>query len=150
MSDSLLTKLTKELTVAQREISNLKNQLHQAKENIVKERAGCGSKSKKDDSPEEEVGSKRVRQQAKRAKAAKPGTSPQSPPRKGFKMLPTGNYSDSEGEEDYPERNVRATYAKAKLARTQPIIQKKTVRMEIGPRPTRTRAGQVIIHTHQG
>ncbi len=31
--------LKKELTLAQREISNLKNQLHQAKENIAKERA---------------------------------------------------------------------------------------------------------------
>jgi hypothetical protein len=39
-------KLRKELTLAQREISNLKNQLHQAKENIAKERAERGSKSK--------------------------------------------------------------------------------------------------------
>jgi hypothetical protein len=51
----------------------------------------------------------------------------------GFKMLPTGDYSDSEEEEDYPEQNVRATYAKAMFARIQPIIQKKTVRMEIEP-----------------
>jgi hypothetical protein len=48
---------------------NLKNQLHQAKENIAKERAERGSKNKKDDSPDEEVGSKRFRQQAKRAQA---------------------------------------------------------------------------------
>jgi hypothetical protein len=58
-------KLKKELSLAQREILNLKNQLHQAKENISKERAESGSKSKKDDSPDEEpeVGSKRVCQQ---------------------------------------------------------------------------------------
>ncbi len=37
-------------------------------------------------------------------------------------MLPTGDYSDSEEEEDYPEQT---TYAKAKFARIQPIIQKK-------------------------
>jgi hypothetical protein len=36
------------LTLAQREISNLKNQLHQAKENIAKERVERCSKSKKD------------------------------------------------------------------------------------------------------
>jgi hypothetical protein len=64
-------------------------------------------------------------------------------------MLLTGNYSDSEKEEDYPEQNVRATYAKAKFARIQPIIQKRTVPMEIEPRPIRTRAGQVITLTHQ-
>ncbi len=51
----------------------------------------------------------------------------------GFKMLLTGDYSDSEEEEDYPEQNVRATYAKEMFARIQPIIQKKTVRMEIEP-----------------
>ena len=109
---------------AQREISNLKNQLHQAKEKIAKERAERGSKSKKDDSPDEEVGGKRFRQQAKRAKASWPGTSPPSPPRKGFKILPTGDNSDVEGEDDYPEPNARATYAKAKsfnqLSRRRP------------------------------
>ncbi len=47
----------------------------------------------------------------------------------------------SEEEEDYPEHNVKATYTKAKFASIQPIIQKQTVRMEIEPRPTRTRAG---------
>jgi hypothetical protein len=65
--DPQFAKLKKELILAQREISNLKNQLHQVKENIAKERAEHGSKSKKDDSPDEEVDSKRVRQQAKRA-----------------------------------------------------------------------------------
>jgi hypothetical protein len=58
-------KLKKDLTLAaslaQREIANLKNQTHQAKENIkeniAKERAERGSKSEKDDSPDEEVGS---------------------------------------------------------------------------------------------
>ncbi len=59
--DPQFAKLKKEPTLAQREISNLKNQLHQAKENIAKERAERGSKSKKDDSPDEEVGSKRFR-----------------------------------------------------------------------------------------
>ena len=63
--DPQFAKLKKKLTLAQREISYLKNQLHQAKENIAKERADRGSKSKKDDSQDEEVGSKRFRQQAK-------------------------------------------------------------------------------------
>ena len=57
----------------------------------------------------------RFRQQAKGAKASRPGTSPPSPPRKGFKLLPTGNNSDSEEEDDYSEPNVQATYAKASL-----------------------------------
>ncbi len=135
----------------EREISNLKNQLHQTKENIAKEPVERGSKSKKDESLDKEVGSKRVCQQAKRAKAAKQGSSPPSPPRKGFKMLLTGSYSDLEEEEDCPEQNARATYAKAKCACIQLIIQKKTqaVRMEIEPWPTRTRAGQVMTRTHQ-
>jgi hypothetical protein len=46
--DPQFAKLEKELTRAQREILNLKNQLHQAQENITKERAERGSKSKKD------------------------------------------------------------------------------------------------------
>jgi hypothetical protein len=51
-------KLKKELTLAQREIANLKNQLNQAKENMAKERHGAGrsSKSKKEDSPDDEFG----------------------------------------------------------------------------------------------
>ncbi len=57
--DLQLAKLKEELTLAQREMSNLKIQLHQAKENIAKERTECGSKSKKYDSPDEEVGRKR-------------------------------------------------------------------------------------------
>jgi hypothetical protein len=71
-SDGLVpqfTKLKKNLSLALREISNLKNQLHQAKENIAKERVERSSKSRKDDSPDEEVGGntgKRTRQQAKR------------------------------------------------------------------------------------
>jgi hypothetical protein len=148
-SDPQFAELKKDLTLAQREImiANLKNQLHQAKENMAKERADCSSKSKKEDSPDDEVGSERASQQATRAKAAKPGPSPPSPPRKEFKMLPTGDYLNSEEEEDYPEQNVRATYAKAKFARIQPIIQ--TVRMEIEPGPTRTKAGQVITRTRQ-
>jgi hypothetical protein len=135
----------------QREISNLKKQLHQAKENIAKERVERCSKSKKDDIHDEEVGSRtrRFRQQAKRARASRPGSSPPSPPRRGFKMLPTGDNSDSEEEDDYPQSNARATYAKAKFARIQPIIQKKTSRMDVEPGPTRTRVGQVVTSTHQ-
>ncbi len=99
-TDSQVTKLKKVLTLAQREIAKLKNQLHQTKENIAKERAKRCSKSMKDDSPEDEVGSKRDHQQAKRAKTSKPELSSPSPPRKGFRMLPTGNYS-SEDEQVY-------------------------------------------------
>ncbi len=103
------------------------------------------SKSKKDDSPDQEVGNKRFRQQAKRAKALRPGTSPPSPPWKGFKMLPTGDNSDSEEEDEYPEPNARATYAMAKFASIQPTIQKKTSQMDVEPGPTRTRAGHVVL-----
>jgi hypothetical protein len=142
-------KLEKDLTLALLEIPNLKNQLNQAKENIAKERAEHGSKSRKDDSPDAEVGGKRPRQQAKRAKASRPTTSSPSPPRKGFRMLPTGDNSDSEEEEDYPEPNARATYAKAKFARVQPPTQKKTSQLGVEPRPIRTRAGQVRTRTHQ-
>ncbi len=59
--DPQFAKLKKELTLAHTEISNLKCQLHQAYENIAKERAERGSKSKKGDSPDEEVGGKRFR-----------------------------------------------------------------------------------------
>ncbi len=45
-----VAKLKKELTLVQREISNLKNQQHQAKENITKASAERCSKSEKDDS----------------------------------------------------------------------------------------------------
>jgi hypothetical protein len=57
------------LTLAQTEIAKLKNQLHQAEENMAKERAERSSKSKKEDSQDDDVGSKRIHQQAKRAKA---------------------------------------------------------------------------------
>jgi hypothetical protein len=90
-----------------------------------------------------------VRQQAKRAKASRPGPSPPSLPWKGFKMLPTGDYSASEEEEDYWDQNVSATYAKAKFALIQPIIQRQNVQVEIEPRPIWTRAEQVITRTHQ-
>ncbi len=110
-SDPQQAKLKKELSLALREISNLKNQLSQAKENIAKERAGRSSraKSRRDGSPDAEVGGKRSRQHAKRAKASRPATSSPSPPRKGFRMLPTGDNSDSEDEEDYPGSNARAS-----------------------------------------
>ncbi len=67
--DLQFAKLKKDLSLALREISSLKNQLRrdQAKENIAKERAERGSKSRKDDSPDKEVGGKRSHQQAKRA-----------------------------------------------------------------------------------
>jgi hypothetical protein len=115
---------------------------------MAKERAERSFKGKKD-SHEDEVGDKRVCQQAKLAKTLRPGPSPPNPPRKGFKMLSTGDYSNSEEEEDYPEQNVRATCAKAKFARIQPTIQQQTVRMEIESRPIRSRTGQVIPRTHQ-
>ncbi len=67
-----------------------------------------GSKSKKDGSPEDEVGSKRDRQQAKQAKTSKQELSSPSPPWNGFRMLPTGEYS-SEDEEDYAEKKLQAT-----------------------------------------
>ncbi len=84
----------------------------------------------KEDSQDDEVRSKRPRQQAKRAKASKPGPSPQSPPQKGFTMLPTCEISVSDEEKDYLEQNVRATYAKAKFARIRLFIQGQTVQME--------------------
>jgi hypothetical protein len=55
----LSSSLKKDLTITQREIAKLKNPLHQAKENIAKECAESCSKSKKDDSPEDEVGTNR-------------------------------------------------------------------------------------------
>jgi hypothetical protein len=106
--DPQFAKIKKELFLAQREIANLKNQLHQAKENMAKERAERSSKDKKD-SQEDEVGDQRVCQQAKRGKKLRQGPSSPSLPRKGFKVLPTGDYSDSEEEEDYHEKtsNIR-------------------------------------------
>jgi hypothetical protein len=64
-------------------------------------------------------------------------------------MLLTGDYSDSEEVEDCPEQNVRAIYNKAKFARIQRTIQKKTSQMDVEPGTSRTRAGQVITRTHQ-
>ncbi len=57
--DLQLAKLKKDVSLALREVSNLKNQLHQAKENIAKEGAEHSSKSRKDDSPDAEVGGKK-------------------------------------------------------------------------------------------
>ncbi len=48
-------------------------------------------------------------------------------------MLPTGEYS-SEDEEDCTEKNVQATYAKAKFARIQSIPQKQSQQV-IEPNP---------------
>jgi hypothetical protein len=127
-SDSKYDRLKKDLTHALREISNLKNQLNQAenqlnqaKENIAKERAERGSKSKKDDSPDVEVGSKRPRQQAKRAKASRPTTSSPSPPRRGFRMLPTGKNSDSEAKRIFLNRTrEQHTHMQSLLAFNHP------------------------------
>jgi hypothetical protein len=55
----------------------------------------------------------------------------------------------TEEEDDYPEPNVLATYAKATFARIQPTIQKKSSQMDGEPGPTRTRAGQVVTRNHQ-
>ena len=95
------------MTLVQREIAKLENQLHQAKER-GKGTGGVQFQEKEGRFSEDEVGSKRIRQQAKRAKAPRQGppSSPPSPPRKGFKMLPTGDFSDSEEDEDLPEQNV--------------------------------------------
>ncbi len=78
---------------------------------MAKERVESSSKNKNEDSQEDEVGKKRVCQQAKRAKASRSGPSPPSLPQKGFKMLPTGDYSDSEEEEDYPEQGKVCTHS---------------------------------------
>jgi hypothetical protein len=80
-------------------------------------------------------------QQAKRTNALRPGPSPPSLPQKGFKMLPTGEISNSDEEEDYQEQNVLATYAKAKFTLMQPIIQQQTVQVEIEPKQIWVRAG---------
>jgi hypothetical protein len=53
-SDTQIAKIKKELTLAQREIANLKNQLHQAKENRAKERAERSFKGKKDSQEDED------------------------------------------------------------------------------------------------
>ncbi len=57
-SDPQFAELKKALTLAQREISNFKNQLHHAKENIAKERAGRSSKSKNDQSLRRKLGAR--------------------------------------------------------------------------------------------
>ncbi len=144
-------KLKKELTLAQREISNLKNQLQQAKENIAKECAERSSKSKKDDSPDEEVGSKRVCQLAKWAKASRPGTSPPSPPRKGFKRFRLITTVTRRRNKIIRNRmQEQHTPRQSLLAFNQSsMFQKKTSRMEIEPGPTRARAGQVMTRIPQ-
>ena len=95
-------------------------------------------------------GNKRDRQQAKQAKTSKPELSSPSPPRKEFRMLWTGEYS-SKDEEDYTEKNVQATYAKAKFARIQSIPQKQ-LQQVIEPNQQRSRTGQdrqVTTRSHQ-
>ncbi len=52
-SDTKVTRIKKEVTLSQREIAKRKNQLHQAKENMAKERAEQSFKSKKEDSQDE-------------------------------------------------------------------------------------------------
>ncbi len=55
------------MTFAQKEIAKLKNQLNQAKENLARERAEHSSKGKKENSQDDEVGSKRVCQSTSKA-----------------------------------------------------------------------------------
>jgi hypothetical protein len=62
-------------------------------------------------------------------------------------MLPTGEYS-SEDEKDYTEKNVRATYAKAKFACIR-SIPRKQLQQVIAPNPTRSRARQVTTRPDQ-
>ncbi len=52
-SGTQVAKIKKDLILAQREISKLKNQVHQAKGNMAKERAERSSKSKKEDFQED-------------------------------------------------------------------------------------------------
>ncbi len=80
-SDTQVAKIKKEMTFAQKEIAH-KNQLHQAKENWVRERSERGSKGKKEDSQDDEVGSRLLHRQAKQGRTLKPASSPPSPPRK--------------------------------------------------------------------
>jgi hypothetical protein len=54
-------------------------------------------------------------------------------------MLQTGEYS-LEDEEDYTEKNVRATYAEAKFARIRSIPQKQ-LQQVIEPIPPRSMVG---------
>ncbi len=81
-SDAQDAKIQKELTFAQKENAMLKNQLHQAKDSLARERAERGSKGKKD-SQDHEVGSKRPSQQVKQAQTSKQEPSPPTPQRKG-------------------------------------------------------------------
>jgi hypothetical protein len=89
--DPQFAKLKKKLTLTHREI---KSQEPTTPSQGEHREGTCGARFKKDDPPDEEVGSKRFLQQAKRANASRQGTSPPSPPWKGFKMLPTGDNSD--------------------------------------------------------
>ncbi len=69
-------------------------------------------------------------------------------------MLPTA-HSDSEEEDDYSEPNIQANARRKSLLafnQVEPTIQKKTSQMNVErlePKPTRTRAEQVITRTHQ-
>jgi hypothetical protein len=62
-------------------------------------------------------------------------------------MLSTGEYS-LEDEEDYTEKNVRATNAQAKFARIRSIPQKQ-LQQVIEPNPPRSRAEQTTTCSHQ-
>jgi hypothetical protein len=89
--------------------------------------------------------------QDRNLQASRPGSSPLTPPRKGFKMLPTGDMSDTDNEEDSQRRDVRAAYAKAIFSHIQPITHEQTGQhqMEIEPKPVMVRAGQVDTLTHR-
>ncbi len=66
-------------------------------------------------------------------------------------MIPTGEFCDSDEEENYPEQNVEATYAQAKFARIRPIAQgqPEAVQVEIEPKSIVVTAGQLITSSHQ-
>ncbi len=58
-------------------------------------------------------------------------------------MLPTGEISESDEEEDYPEQNVRA------IRQSLHAFQQQAVQAETEPKPIMVRAGQDITRTHQ-
>ncbi len=67
--------MKKELTAVQKEIAKLKTNCSNKKKNLAKERAKRGSKSKTEDSQKDEVGSKRLQQQAKQSNTSFPSNS---------------------------------------------------------------------------
>jgi hypothetical protein len=64
--DAQAAEMKKELTFAQKEFVMIRNHRHQAEDNIFRELAYRGSKRKKQNSQDDEVGSKRRRHWAVR------------------------------------------------------------------------------------